>query len=325
MTHPTEQDLTIIARAEDAGLRLDVFISEQCKLSRAHVAKLIKGGFVTTFGERKKPSHVIVGNEIVVVAMPEPSFVGMEPEDIPLEIIFSDEHIAVINKPTGIVVHPGAGVKDQTLCNALLHHFPDMNVGNAHRPGIVHRLDKETSGIMVIAKTQEAHQKLSEDFKYRRVEKTYRVFCCGTIAETEFELKTGHMRHPRHRLKFYTKIHAPLLPNSSIRLAHTSFRVLGHYEGMTALKATLHTGRTHQIRAHLADIGHPLIGDFLYGGQKLMKRGVDEKFNNAVEQLRGQALHAEGLAFCHPITSKPLQFIAPLPEPLATMMKAFVK
>lgn len=314
----------ISAEPADAGLRLDAFLAKKLThLSRAHLTKLIKAGQVTASGKGAKPSQAVRGDETFVIEIPDKVLGFILPEPIPLDIIFNDEHIAIINKPAGMVVHPGAGVKEGTLCNALLHHFPGMVMGNNERPGIVHRLDKETSGIMVVAKNQSSLQILSDAFKHRRVKKIYRAVCFGEVAQTKFELKTGHARHPYHRFKFLTKIHAPLLPSSNVRLAHSSFEIMGRAFGMSEVRVTLHTGRTHQIRAHLADIDHPLVGDELYGGKKTLPRSLPKELIDAVEQLSGQALHAESLEFNHPVTKELVSFTVPLAKPLSTISDFF--
>lgn len=307
----------IQASQQDIGIRYDQFIQKNLsKTSRSQINKLIKNGHITLNGHLCKPSQLIVGHEQFMVSLPEIKPAHITPQNIPLDILFSDDHIAVINKPAGLVVHPGAGVVDGTLCHALLYYFPDMAIGNECRPGIVHRLDKETSGVMVVAKTQEAHQILSDDFKYRRVNKIYRAFCYGEFKDASFELKTGHVRHPHHRMRFFTNILPPKTSLSNVRLAHSSFQVLKNGFGLAELRVILHTGRSHQIRAHLADIGHPLVGDELYGGKRDLPKSAPAHLKTAVGHLNGQALHAESLAFVHPITKMPLFFSADLPAVL---------
>lgn len=309
----TENLLTIAADAADAGQRYDQFLAKQLpQFSRSIITKMIKDQQITLQGAAKaKPSCLIVGQEIFMLTVPTPEASYLVAENIALDILYNDEHIAVINKPAGMVVHPGAGVKHGTLCHALLYHFPTMSVGNVVRPGIVHRLDKHSTGVMIVAKTDQAHRILSEDFKARRVEKIYRAFCWGQIAATEFELKTGHARHPHHRLRFSTKM------KPGERLAHTSFTILKRSCGITSVRAVLHTGRTHQIRAHLADIAHPLLGDDLYGGRVGSFRYVSDDLKAAIALLPGQALHAETLRFHHPITQERMEISSPLPPVLA--------
>jgi 23S rRNA pseudouridine1911/1915/1917 synthase len=314
-------DQLIKASKEHQGLRLDLFLVKKLSgISRSYIHRLIKEGQVTWQGASLKPSYQILGEESFLVKKPPILSSTIIPECISLTILFSDKHIAVIDKPAGLVVHPGAGISSGTLCNALLHWFPDMNIGDAIRPGIVHRLDKNTSGVMVVAKTQKAHQILSEAFKERQVKKIYRVFCEGELLESSFTLKTGHVRHPVNRLRFLTKIDPSRSDgNSRIRLAHTEFISLRRGFGITELKAILHTGRTHQIRAHLADIGYPLVKDELYGAKRICSASYPKEVIRAFEMLNGQALHAESLEFAHPITKENLSFTSQLPEALSTL------
>lgn len=323
MTLTSHHPVEIVAGPENKGERVDQFLTKKLpEHSRSAISKLIKTGFISRVDAPIKASQLITGTEIFLVTKPEQEPWFMVAQNIPLEILYNDEHIAVINKPAGLVVHPGAGVKDGTLCNALLYHFPEIAIGDTTRPGIVHRLDKETSGLMVIAKTERALRSLSEDFKERRVTKIYRAFCIGEFFETSFELKTGHVRHPFHRLKFLTKLPVSKIARSEVRTAHTSFTVLRSAFGMASVKATLHTGRTHQIRAHLADIDHPLLGDELYGGKRPFPKAPDE-LKDAIACLTGQALHAESLSFVHPITKERIDVNAPLPASLEKIDRYF--
>jgi 23S rRNA pseudouridine1911/1915/1917 synthase len=317
--------LIITASIEDARVRVDQFLAAKMPhLSRSLISKFIKLGSITTHdGLAIKPSQLVVGSEQFYFTQPARTTSAMKAEPIPLPIIFSDEHIAVVDKPAGLVTHPGAGVNNGTLCNALLYHFPGMTVGNVERPGIVHRLDKDTSGLIVIAKTEEAHRNLSEQFKDRRVEKMYRALCHGEFDETRFELKTGHARHHHHRLKFSTKLSLEKCDGAHVRLAHTSFRVEKSRYGFTMLIAHLHTGRTHQIRAHLADRDHPLLGDELYGGKRVISAQVPEGLRLAIGALHGQALHAEALHFYHPKTGEHLKFTVEPPEHFLRVVRFF--
>jgi 23S rRNA pseudouridine1911/1915/1917 synthase len=308
----------------DAGLRLDACLAGKLLgHSRAQITKFIKLGAILVNGRPSKPSMSLLGSERISFTMPCAKKATLEKEALPLDIIYSDDAIAVINKPSGLVVHPGAGVHKGTLCNALLYHFPDMAIGNEERPGIVHRLDKDTSGVMVVAKTHEAHQFLSAEFKERRVAKIYKAWCFGDLRPARIELKTGHVRHPHNALKFFTGIAEPQILGKGVRMAHTSVAVVHRRDGLCAIEATLHTGRTHQIRAHLADIGHPLLGDSLYGGARATPRGMDPELLVAIAGLKGQALHAASLSFRHPVTKEPLFFNAPLPSHLEKLDALF--
>lgn len=312
----TQEKLTICASPEDKGQRLDQFLTKKLGIARAQVVRLIKENEISALGGKPvKPSYSILGHEQYLANLaPKPSL--LEPANIPLDILYSDAHIAVVNKPLGLVVHPGAGVKSKTLCHALLHHFPELLEASSDRPGIVHRLDRDTSGVMVVAKTAQALAKLSEDFKERKVKKVYRTLVWGEFSETHFELKTGHARHPFHRLRFFTKMPPPQVPSVHVRFAHTSFEIKKRGVGITEILATLHTGRTHQIRAHLADIDHPMLGDCLYGGKREPSR-ANQALRAAIESLKGQALHSERIEFNHPVSNERLSFSAPVPETMA--------
>lgn len=303
---------TITANSEHKGLRADVFLCGQLKdVSRSQISSWLKSGIITS--STKKPSSILQGGETFRVTFQPPSKSFMASENIPLEIIYCDDHIAVINKPKGMVVHPGAGAKSGTLCNALLHHFPDMAIGNVERPGLVHRLDKDTSGIMVIAKNNQALNALTKAFKDRKVKKIYRAFCFGKLPIITWDVKSGHRRHPLQRLKFTTHIDVPTEENQEIRFAHTTFKELKHAFGISFIEAQIHTGRTHQIRAHLADRGFPIIGDELYGKKRTLSKNVQNALQETIERFQGQALHAYKLEFDHPILGTPLSFSAPMP------------
>lgn len=306
----------IAATIEDKGQRFDQFLTKQLAIPRAQVGKLIKSCAILCDEKPIKASQLILGHEIFAVTPPE-TVQLLVPENIALDILYSDDDIAVINKPVGLVVHPGAGIKTGTLCHALLYHFPKLLEAGGDRPGIVHRLDKDTSGVMVVAKNAQALAKLSEDFKERRVKKTYRTLAWGEIKEFCFELKTGHARHATNRLRFTTKLSVPEVPTPHVRMAHTSFKVLKRGFGLTELSAIIHTGRTHQIRAHLSDIDHPLVGDALYNGKREISGKVSPKLKEALLSFKAQALHSERLEFNHPKTNEPMSFSAPIPDILA--------
>jgi 23S rRNA pseudouridine1911/1915/1917 synthase len=316
------EPLFINTKSTDAGLRLDSFLASRLPdFSRSQINKIIKSSLVSINNQVLKSSYKLLGHGVICVQLPAAQESELEAINLSLDIIFCDDDIAVINKRAGMIVHPGAGVREHTLVNGLLYEFPKMEVGGVIRPGIVHRLDKDTSGLIVVALTHKAHEGLSSAFKNREVIKIYRAFCYGE-PEPSFELKTGHMRHPFNKLKFFTALPPPLCASSKVRMAHSSFKRLKSACGISELKAHIFTGRTHQIRAHLADNNYPLLGDSLYGGTRALKKEMPSELKEAINNLSGQALHAEHLSFAHPITKKLLNFIAPLPPKLYALEKA---
>jgi len=312
-----------IAPLSADGRRLDVFLAEaHPHHSRSRWRSLLDEGRVVVDGAVARASYKLRGGERIVVDEPATAPATLEAEDIALEILFEDAHLLVVNKPAGLVVHPGAGNPNGTLVNALLHHVPDLAVGGMERPGIVHRLDKDTSGLMVCAKNDEAQRRLSAAFKSREVDKTYLAICLGRPKETAFELITGHRRHPTDRKRYTTRLEPPDEETSGVRLAHSRFRVVMSAGGASLVEVELLTGRTHQIRAHLADRGHPLVADALYGGGDPAGRVKPGPVADALSRLTRQALHAARLAFNHPLTGEALQFEAPLPDDLAALAEA---
>jgi len=311
--------LTIVATPEDAGDRLDAFLARVLSHhSRARWRSLIDDGHVMVDGARARPSQKVGPGARVVVEEPPPAPTSTLPEDIPLTVLFEDAHVIVVDKPAGMVVHPAAGVQSGTLVNALLHHVTDLDVGGEERPGIVHRLDKDTSGVLVCAKTEEALRSLQRAFQERTVEKRYRAWCYGAPRAQTLELVTGHARHPRDRKRFTTKLPPPDEGDATgVRRASARYTFVTTFAGVSEVEVALDTGRTHQIRAQLADIGHPIAGDALYGGSR---RTVDDGALRAlVDALPRQALHAERLVFPHPISGERVAFSSPLPPDLAAL------
>ncbi len=304
---------TIQGDRECKGLRLDQFLCKKLpQWSRSQIARKLKEGEITSADHKRlKPAMLITGDEQLVVhsGREKPR---LEAVPMDLEIIFSDDHLAIINKPKGLVVHPGAGVTGPTLCHGLLHHFPTLDRTSDDRPGIVHRLDKDTSGIMVIAKTALAHRLLSKAFHDRKIGKEYVAVAIGGFLETTFDVCSGHARHPHNRLKFFTNLPVPKSESVRVRKASTSFTVLAQGNGLGVLKANLHTGRTHQIRAHLADRGHPILGDALYGGCRTWPESMAKSIRQKIGDLKGHALHAHALSFNHPISGDVMNFVAPI-------------
>lgn len=303
--------MTITVQPEHDGLRLDrVLASEIAGQSRAQIQRLIEDGLVQLPRvKRVKANSAVREGDIITVTLPEPVEAEPAAEDIPLDILFQDADLLVVNKPAGMVVHPGAGNESGTLVNALLHHVTDLSgIGGELRPGIVHRLDKGTSGVMVVAKHDAAHQELSRQFHDREVEKQYVALVWGLVQQRKrIDLAIG--RDPVHREKISTRARRA-------RSAVTRVTWARHIPGLSLLRVAIHTGRTHQIRVHLNAIGHPIVGDSLYGG---VHRRVPHQLH-AVQRLTRPFLHAERLAFTHPRTGEHLEFSAPLPEDLRTVL-----
>lgn len=302
--------------------RLDVFLSKQLpELSRSLIQQYIRQGHVQVNNQPAKPSQKVRLGQFVEVTFPKPKPSGLVPVPIPLSVLYEDTHCVAIDKPAHLVVHPGAGHTDATLVHALLYHYPDIHIGQTERPGIVHRLDKETSGVILIAKHLQAHHAFSELFKKRQISKKYRAFCVGTFKEPQWELRTGHARHKTHRKRFTTRLPPPSATNTW-RLAHSRFEMVQSVGGISELVVFLLTGRTHQIRAHLADIQRPLAQDTLYGGISACKRLPQGPVKEAVMQLTRHALHAESLEFMHPFLGKHMCITAPLPKDLKNLHQA---
>lgn len=301
------------------GTRLDAWLASAMPhpLSRSRLKSLIEHEHVTVDGKPRRGSDKLRGGERVVVSEPAPAPVTLVPQDLPLEVVYEDDDLLVIDKAAGMAVHPGAGVPDGTVANAVRARCPGIAIGGELRPGIVHRLDKDTSGLLVVCKNDDAMQAMAKAFAERRVDKRYTAFCLGRPKQGAFELVTGHRRADGDRRRFTTKIPPPARDGGAIRRAHSRFRVLASAEGASIVDVELLTGRTHQIRAHLADIGHPLLQDALYGGGSAEKRLRPSTVRDAVAALKRQALHARSLSFLHPRSGTQLSFEAKLPADLA--------
>ena len=290
----SEGRLEFLAEAGDAGSRLDHFLAARITdLSRSRIQALMEEGHVLVNGEAKLRSCKIRGGDRIVLTVPPVIASENLAEDIALEILHEDEDLIVINKPPGLVVHPAPGHAGGTLVNALLHHCTSLSgIGGIERPGIVHRLDKETSGCLVAAKNDAAHQSLTEQFAGREVRKIYLAIAAGKIVKKKGSINVPLGRHPVYRQKM------GVLLRGGGRDALTDWLVLADLPCGTLVQCTLHTGRTHQIRVHMKHLGHPLLGDEVYG-----KRGAFSR----------QMLHAWKLGFAHPRTGNPLDFTAPIP------------
>jgi 23S rRNA pseudouridine1911/1915/1917 synthase len=297
---------------EHNGRRLDKFLADQIGgQSRSQIQRLIEDGHVSLPRVKTvKANTVVRDGDVVSIDVPAPVASEVTAEALPLEVVYQDSDIAVIDKPAGMVVHPAAGHDSGTLVNALLHHIDDLSgVGGELRPGIVHRLDKGTSGVMVVAKNDAAHQELARQFHDREIDKRYIAFVWGLVQQRKrIDLPIG--RDPVHREKISTRARRA-------RTAVTRVTWARHIPGASLLRVGIATGRTHQIRVHLSAIGHPIIGDALYGG---VHRRVPHDLR-AVQRLERPFLHAERLAFAHPRSKEALAFTAPLAEDLRSVLE----
>jgi 23S rRNA pseudouridine1911/1915/1917 synthase len=293
--------------------RLDTFLRGKFPAaSRSAWQRLIEEGCVRVDGKPVKPTHSPRAGERIEIRWPEARPAETRPEAMPLDILFEDQSLLVLNKPAGLVVHPAAGHEEHTLVNALLHHCQGSlsGIGGVARPGIVHRLDKHTSGCLVVAKNDATHLALSAQFAERQVEKIYQAILCGELARESGEIRAAITRHPSHRKRMTAR------DDDNGRAAHTSYRVLEKLNSATFVEAQIHTGRTHQVRVHFQFLGHPLAGDATYGARQ----------NKRLTELTGYEpprvlLHARELSFVHPRTQKQLSFEAPLPGDFREALK----
>lgn len=291
--------------AEKSGERLDVFLARKYpEMSRSHLQKLITAEEVLINGKSRKANYKLSEGELVSLCLPEPEVINISPENIPLDILYEDSDIIVINKPRGMVVHPAAGVTTGTLVNALLAHCDDLSgINGVIRPGIVHRLDKDTSGVMVAAKNDAAHINLSEQIKNKTAKRVYWAIVFGNIKESSGTINGDIGRNPNDRQKM-------AIVTANGKPATTKFKVLERFGQYTLIECRLLTGRTHQIRVHMTSIGHPLVGDPKYGRGK------------SPFKIQGQALHSLNLTLVHPKTGKEMIFEAPLPEDMKKILSA---
>ena len=288
--------------------RLDAFLSENVEgVSRAQAAKLIEAGNVLVDGKPAAKSCKLTGTETVELALPEPEPIDAVPQDIPLDVVYEDADVIVVNKPSGLVVHPAPGHPDGTLVNALLYHCGDSlsGVGGALRPGIVHRIDRDTSGLIIAAKNDAAHQGLAAQLKDHTLARTYECVVVGGMPEDSGRVDAPIARDARDRKRM------AVVPGG--RAAVTHWEVVARYPGCTHLRCRLETGRTHQIRVHMAYLGHPILGDTVYGAKK------------PVPGLTGQCLHAVGLRFLHPRTGEAVELSCPLPDEFTALLKKLEK
>ena len=291
---------------DNINKRLDVYLEEQLKgFSRSQVKNLITSGEVLVNEVKpKKAGQILKLGDVLLVNKKEQEQIDIIAEDLPINVIYEDEYLAVINKAQGMVVHPAAGNHSGTLANALMHHFKNLStVNSAVRPGIVHRLDKDTSGLLVIAKNNEAHKSLAEQIKEKTAKRVYRAVVSGVIKEDEGRIDKNLDRSKRDRKKI------AVTTEGRGKTAITEYKVLKRFNNFTYVEFNLLTGRTHQIRVHAKHIGHPVLGDATYG----------HTYKNI--KLKGQLLHAFKLSFTHPVTGEPMSFEAPLPDYFEKMLK----
>jgi 23S rRNA pseudouridine1911/1915/1917 synthase len=299
--------IELVVSANEANLRLDQFLAKRLpEFSRSRLQQLIRDGLVRLNDLTTRPRQIVRRGDKVDLTQPPLKKIETLPEPIPLEILFEDDDLIVVNKPPGLVVHPGAGHREHTLVNALLNHCATLSgIGGKERPGIVHRLDKETSGCLVVAKNDVAHRELSKQFAARTVEKIYLALVAGKLAKTTGAIEERIGRHPVHR----QRMSATALRG---RPARTEYRVVRSSDRGTLVECRLHSGRTHQIRVHLHYLGHPVLGDKLYTPR-------------LAKDFPRQMLHAWKLGFRHPRTEEWKSFEAPLPNDFATAMKVTIE
>jgi 23S rRNA pseudouridine1911/1915/1917 synthase len=308
--------ITLTVNQKHVGKRLDIFIAHyEPHISRNRIQTMIKDGRALVNGRAEKPGYKVKLGETLTFDLPEKKVFEVLPEPIPLCVIYEDPHIVVLNKPPGLVVHPAPGNYTGTLVNALLYHYgslpssgPGTGGSERERAGIIHRLDKDTSGVMVVARTQEALRSLSAQFKNRTVKKHYLALVVGVIKKGSGIIEAGLGRHVKERKKISVYTH-------KAREAVTLFTVKERFRRATLISVEIKTGRTHQIRVHMAHIGHPILGDIVYGGAKAAK------FNDSL--VARQMLHAESLSILHPETGHPMTFTTPPPSDMVKIIEKF--
>ena len=309
-TEELDSALTLTVSAEDAGKRLDRFAAEHTELSRSALTRLIDGGSITVNQVTVEKNHRMVAGDTVEIVLPEPEPCEAIPQDIPLDIVYEDSDLIVINKPVGMVVHPAPGNPDGTLVNALLYHCGTSlsGIGGVIRPGIVHRIDKDTSGLLVVAKNDDAHLALAAQLKGHHIRRTYYAIAIGNLREDSGTVDAPIGRHPVDRKRMAVIRNTDLKARDAV--THWNVLARAHADGQafTLIRCELETGRTHQIRVHMASIGHPLLGDPIYGGASTAFESKHKRL------ITGQCLHAKELEFTHPTTKETVHFSCPLPE-----------
>lgn len=293
---------------EEEGSRLDVYLSEQLgDMSRSYIQKLIKEKKVKVNGKVDKAKYLVKENDDIFIEIPKPKTLEIIAQDIPIDIVYEDDDLLIVNKPQDMVVHPAPGNYENTLVNAILYHCEGnlSSINGVIRPGIVHRIDKDTSGLLMIAKNNNSHNYLSEQLKDHSITREYEFICHGVMKEDKITVNKPIGRNPKDRLKMAVV--------KDGKHAVTHFEVINRYENFTHVKATLETGRTHQIRVHALSLNHPLLGDPIYGPK-------NNKFG-----VKGQVLHAKKLGFIHPTTKEYVEFDSELPEHFKNIIKKLNK
>ena len=302
------EPILLRASEESKNQRLDAFLASSLDgLTRSQATRLIESGEIAVNGRAVSKSYKLAGGEDIAVTLPEPEPVEAVPQDIPLDVVYEDADVIVVNKPSGMVVHPAPGHPDGTLVNALLYHCAGTlsGIGGALRPGIVHRIDRDTSGLIIAAKNDAAHQYLSAQLADHTLARTYECIVVGALREDRGTVDAPIARHPTDRKRMAVV--------AGGREAVTHWEVIARYPGYTHVRCRLETGRTHQIRVHMAYIGHPILGDTVYGAKK------------EVPGLTGQCLHAVGLRFLHPRTHEVVELSCPLPDEFTRMLQKIRK
>lgn len=282
---------------QQAGIRIDKYLSDELEgISRSYIQKLMEDGNITVNQKSVKSNYKLRNNDVIQILLPDPEELNIEPENIPLSILYEDEHLLVVNKPKGMVVHPAAGHTTGTLVHALLYHCKDQlsGINGVMRPGIVHRIDQNTTGALVVCKNDNAHRHLADQLKVHSITRKYRAIVHGNVKEDTGTVHATIGRDPKDRKKMAAYVQG--------KDAITHYKVLERFGNYTYIEFSLETGRTHQIRVHMKSIGHPILGDDIYGPAK------------CPFALEGQTLHAMVLGFIHPVTGEYMEFSAPIPE-----------
>lgn len=311
-TKPPSRTVEVLISTEHSNKRADISLTEMNIIeSRSQVKKLFSEKKITVNGKSIKPSHILQAGDNVILEILLPLEETLIPYDIPLDIVFEDEHVLVVNKPSGLVVHPAAGHAHDTLVNAVLAHHIQLSQGSApFRPGLVHRIDKDTSGLLVLAKDDKTHNSLARQFKNKTVHRKYVAIVFGKLKDSTSFVESYIARHPEDRKRFIAT------DNDQGKWAKTHYTVLEESAHLSLIELVLETGRTHQIRVHMSHIGHPIVGDDLYNGKKRAHHFSNIALRHLIKDMPRFALHAKELGFTHPIINKRLEFSSPWPENL---------